>query len=45
MAELASELAIKIADTERWPKEFQGGRVNELFMKGASVSQTNQANL
>ena len=33
MAELASELAIKIADTERWPKEFQGGRVTELFQE------------
>ena len=35
MAELASELTIKIADTERWPKEFQGGRVTELFKKGS----------
>ena len=34
MAELASELAIKIAETERCPKEFQGGRVTELFKKG-----------
>ena len=33
MAELASEVAIKIADTERWPNEFQGGRVTELFQK------------
>ena len=31
MAELASELAMKIADTEQWPKEFQGGLVTELF--------------
>ena len=44
MAELASELAIKIADTEQWPKEFQGGRVTELFKKGR-VSQTNQTSL
>ena len=38
MAELASELAIKIADTERWPKEFQGGRVTELFKKGCPLN-------
>ena len=37
MAELASELAIKIADTERWPKEFQGGRVTELFKKSSPL--------
>ena len=30
MAGLASELATEIADTEQWPKEFQGGRV-KLF--------------
>ena len=35
MAELASE--IKIADTERWPKEFQGGRATELFKKGSPL--------
>ena len=34
MADLAGELAIKIADTERWPKEFQGGRV--LFLSPPS---------
>ena len=38
MAELASELAIKIADTERWPKEFQGGRVTELFKKRSPLN-------
>ena len=38
MAELASELAIKIADTERWPKEFQGSRVTELFKKGSPLN-------
>ena len=37
MAELASELAIKTADTDRWPKEFQGGRVSELFKKGSPL--------
>ena len=35
MAELASELAIKIADTEQWPKEFQGGRVTDFSRKVA----------
>ena len=38
MAELASELAIKIADIEQWPKEFQGGRVTELFKKGSPLN-------
>ena len=38
MAELACELAIKITDNERWPKEFQGGRVTELFKKGSPLN-------
>ena len=38
MAEPGSELAIKIADTEQWPKEFQGGRVTELFKKGSRLN-------
>ena len=37
MAELASQLAMKIANTERWPKKFQGGRVTELFKKGSPL--------
>ena len=45
MAELASELAIKIADTERWPKEFQGGRVTELLKKGSPLQCDDHRNI
>ena len=38
MAGLACELAIKIADSKRWPKEFQGGRATELFKKRSSLN-------
>ena len=37
MAELTSGQAIKIADTERWPEESQGGRATELFKKGSPL--------
>ena len=33
-----AELEIKIVDTQQWPKEFQGGRVTELFKKGSPLN-------